>query len=182
MKTKILILISFFNLFLASAQTNFEWQVIDSVNKTKNQIYSDTKLFIAENFNSAKSVIQNDDKESGNIYVVGIIKETIGYYGYTYTYYYEFRMSFFMKENKFKTNIDNVKCSSTTAPSNANYSIECIKPFDGENYTGSNPWLGTGGIPKQKQLELMNNLRNSLTSFMNKYVDYIKSKNTKSDW
>ena len=59
------------NIGLSYSQTNFQWEKIDSVNKSKAQIYSDTKMFIAEVWKSANSVIQNDDKESGLILVKG---------------------------------------------------------------------------------------------------------------
>ena len=44
---------------------------IDSVNKTKLQIYTDTKMFIAEYWKSAQNVIQNDDKDAGVILIKG---------------------------------------------------------------------------------------------------------------
>ena len=53
------------------SQTDFKWEKIDSVPKTKYQIYSDTKMFIAENWKSVQNVIQNDDKEAGLILVKG---------------------------------------------------------------------------------------------------------------
>ena len=52
-------------------QTNFKWEKVDSVAKNKAQIYSDTKMFIAEYWKSAQTVIQNDDKEGGMILVKG---------------------------------------------------------------------------------------------------------------
>jgi hypothetical protein len=41
--------------------------ISDITGKSKNQIFSATKIWIAENFKSAKSVIENEDKEAGTI-------------------------------------------------------------------------------------------------------------------
>ena len=40
----------------------------------KDQIYNQVKIYIAENFKSAKAVIEHDDKESGTLIGNGIIK------------------------------------------------------------------------------------------------------------
>jgi hypothetical protein len=53
------------------AQSNFEWVKTDSIQKTKEQIYSATKMFIAETWKSSKEVIQNDDKDGGIILIKG---------------------------------------------------------------------------------------------------------------
>lgn len=47
---KKIIIITCINLFFSVgfAQTNFQWEKIDTVQKTKAQVYSDTKMFIAE--------------------------------------------------------------------------------------------------------------------------------------
>ncbi len=59
------------------AQVDFRWEKIDSVDKSKSQIYSDTKMAIAELWKSAQSVIQNDDKEGGMILVKGASRKAV---------------------------------------------------------------------------------------------------------
>ena len=51
-----------------NAQTDLVYEKIDTISKNKDQIYSDTKMFIAENWKSAQSVIQNDEE--------GLVKST----------------------------------------------------------------------------------------------------------
>lgn len=45
---------------------------------TKDQIYNQVKIYIAENFKSAKAVIEHDDKESGTLIGNGIINYPCG--------------------------------------------------------------------------------------------------------
>jgi hypothetical protein len=49
-------------------------KVVEVKGKTKDQIYTATKIWIAENFKSAKSVIELDSKDDGIIIGNGIIK------------------------------------------------------------------------------------------------------------
>jgi len=85
-------------------EINFKWEKTDSVAKTKSQIYSDTKMFIAEYWKSAQNVIQNDDKEAGVILVKGLCTITTSAWVNDYTY----NVTFKMKENKYKIILDNV--------------------------------------------------------------------------
>ena len=48
-------------------------QVVEAPGFTKNQIYSQVKIWIAENFKSAKSVIEHDDSEAGTLIGNGTI-------------------------------------------------------------------------------------------------------------
>lgn len=79
MKKTILLIAGIFIGFASFAQTNFKWEKIDSVAKTKSQLYSDTKMFIAETWKSSKDVIQNDDKEGGVLLIRGISIRTATY-------------------------------------------------------------------------------------------------------
>jgi len=100
---------------MTTAQTNFVWEKIDSCNKTKEQIYSDTKMFIAENWVSANDVIQNDDKETGSILVKGTITQTEIVTMYSHEWVFSYTVSFLIKDNKFKIKIYNVR--NSVAPS-----------------------------------------------------------------
>lgn len=48
-------------------------KVIDVPGRNKEQIYAATKIWIAENFRSAKAVIEDDDKNAGRVIGKGII-------------------------------------------------------------------------------------------------------------
>jgi|WetSurMetagenome_2_1015567.scaffolds.fasta_scaffold540464_2 hypothetical protein len=72
---KIILLICGSLIFAASfGQVNFIWEKTDSIPMTKSQLYSTTKMFIAEFLNSPKeAVILNDDKEAGVIFVKAFV-------------------------------------------------------------------------------------------------------------
>lgn len=160
-------------------QKDFKWTSIDSLNKTKEQIYSDTKLFIAQNWKSAQDVIQNDDKEAGVILIKGIDKEVINYCMSPYTYYYTYSVTFLMKDGKIKFVLDNVNCSSTLANPNAKYTIPCIPTFEGENYPDVPNYAN---LSKKKQLELMTNLKANLQSIVDSYFSSIKKPSINTGW
>jgi hypothetical protein len=77
-----------------SYKGNFKWEKMDSVSKTKAQIYTDTKMFISEAWKSAKDVIQNDDKDGGVILVKGISSPKINFMMNAYEYVYKYNVSF----------------------------------------------------------------------------------------
>src|SRR5664280_2357746 len=96
------------------AQSNFEFVKTDSIQKTKEQIYSATKMFIAETWKSSKEVIQNDDKDGGVILIKGKTEikweqpfnmpKMIIFHDSWYSYNVTFRM----KNSKYQIKIDNV--------------------------------------------------------------------------
>jgi len=108
----------FFLLLLSTlnclAQSNFEWVKTDSIQKTKEQIYSATKMFIAETWKSSKEVIQNDDKDGGIILLKG--KTEINFEEYVsmakmtifHDAWYSYNVTFRMKNSKYQIKIDNV--------------------------------------------------------------------------
>lgn len=96
--------------------------VIEVPGHTKDQIYTATKIWIAENFRSAKAVIENDDKESGRIIGNGRIKypcsgfSCLGQSDWTL----DFTMRVDMKDQKMKLTFSNLGISwpySQSAPS-----------------------------------------------------------------
>jgi cation transport regulator ChaB len=163
----------------AFAQHNFEWDVIDSCSKTKEQLYSDSKIFIANAFKSAQSVIQNDDKEGGNLIVKGQLSANGHWSGANYTFWYDCTITLMFKENRFRIKINNVSCNHGTF-SNALASgsrVEgCIQPFESENY----PYK----MNKKGQLEVRDNLRKNIQNFVNVYILSMKSEvnSTTEDW
>jgi len=80
-------------LIIASAfgQSTFRIERVDSVSKTKSQIYSDTKMFIAETWKSANDVIQNDDKENGMILIKGVTIQSKYYQMNDHKWFYSYR-------------------------------------------------------------------------------------------
>lgn len=105
------IFLSMFLLFSLESYTQNEliFEKSDSVLKDKNQIYSATKMFIAEYWKSAQNVIQNDDKDGGVILVKGLIKIYCGS-GLTsgLNLLYSYAIKFLIKDNKYKIIIYNI--------------------------------------------------------------------------
>ena len=96
----------------AHAQTDFKWDKVDSVAKIKGQIYSDTKMFIAEFWKSAQNVIQNDDKEGGSILIKGASIQSKYFQMNDHTWTFSYTVKFMMKDNKCRIVIEDVYCQS----------------------------------------------------------------------
>lgn len=164
---------------MINAQTNFKWDVIDSVSKTKEQIYSDTKIFIAKTWKSAQNVIQNDDKESGNIILQCINLQQVFYPTVTNNYFYHYAVEFKMKDGKYKIIISGVYCEDVKAISKVTsspYPPKIIPPFDVENVIGK-----TRG--EKKAIEMMITLKTELQSIVEDYQKYMNTpSSTNNDW
>jgi hypothetical protein len=114
MKKIILLQTLLFSSFCAFAQ-GYKIEKVDSVAKSKSEIYSSTKSFIAQTWNSAQDVIQNDDKENGIIIVKGILREDV--YATKLSpdptkYTYSYTIKFMMKDNKYKIVAEDIFCTS----------------------------------------------------------------------
>jgi hypothetical protein len=149
---------------ILSAQSNFHWDVIDSVAKTKAAIYSDTKLFIAETWNSAQNVIQNDDKEGGVILLKGIAKVSSTFQMNVHEYAYGYTVKLYQKEGKFRIVIENVHCESARC---AGYEWPKVEPT--EDYSQN-----VGGVPAKKLEPMMLELKAHLQSIVDSYLVKIK--------
>ena len=178
MKKLTLMAILFLSINNVFSQKNFLWEKTDSLTKNKSQIYSDTKMFIAETWKSAKAVTENDDKESGIILIKGICSKSDTYSMAVYEYNFRYNVTFRMKENKYKINIDNVYCESAYR---GNERIKKIDPFEGDNCPETNPGWG-GGLPKKKMILLMVSLKNELQLIIDNYTANIKLPSKNSDW
>lgn len=185
------------------SQTNFKWEKVDSVAKTKAQIYSDTKMFIAGTWVTAstetnggavavqiitgngqgtqnqppdKHTIQNDDKEAGSILVSGEMEFNSFFTMNWHKYRYSYTVNFLMKEGKYKVVIDNVHCIYAHC---ANYDWPLIEPCDESNC----PKYGKTGFPVERLLELMGTLKGNLQGIVDNYDAYIKKPSvSKDDW
>lgn len=126
---------------IAEADRTFE-RVVEVPGYSKDQIYSSTKIWIAENFKSAKSVIELDSKEDGIIIGNGIIQypcsgmECLAKSDWKVP----FTMRVDMKDQKFKISFSNIKLSwpakyssgisspAYDGPVNSQGNMDVIKP------------------------------------------------------
>ena len=177
---KVLQSILFLTTLIANSQENFEWVVKDSVQKTKNEIYIDTKDFISETFNSTKAVIDYDEKEDGIIAIKPVVilsaKRSNWRYKYTYTYTLKFRM----KDNKYMVEIQDVHCSNSRSTKPRVIAVDPIHPF-AEDECDISTW--SSGIVCKQAIPLMEELKQELNSIIPLYQEFIKKKSILSeDW
>lgn len=167
-----------------SYRGNFKWEKIDSVSKTKVQIYTDTKMFISEAWKSAKNVTQNDDKDAGIILVKGSSIKKVSMFMQQYDYVYTYNVTFKMKDGKYKVTIDNVNMESAIFMNNPSAHIVSIPPFEGEDNCPDTGTLRSPGPTKKKIIPMMESLKQDLQSIVDSYEKYIKNpSNTASgDW
>lgn len=161
---------------LTFAQKDFKWDRIDTTTKSKNQIYSDTKLFIAETWKSAQEVIQNDDKDAGIILVKGISIQSKYFQMNDHKWTYSYNVKFLMKDGKYRIMIENVNCLSARCGS---YSWPLIEACDTCEFPG---YMKTS-LNKERYSELLSSLKVELQSIVDGYEKRIKSLvPSNSDW
>ena len=166
------------------SQTNFVWEKTDSVKKTKAQIYSETKMFIAKTWKSSKDVIQNDDKEGGLILIKGVVGSNIESYMFAkYQYTYQYNITFRIKENRFKITLDNVICISAKCITGNGQIWEKpkIEPFDDDNCPDINAFSGDG-LPCKKMIPLMANVKERIQAIFDLCVSEISKPSNNSNW
>ncbi|MCW3082952.1 MAG: hypothetical protein JWP12_318 [Bacteroidetes bacterium] len=164
------------------SQKDYKWERIDSIGKTKDELYSATKMFIAVEWKSAKDVIQNDDKEAGLIMIKGLysVSET-GFMGALYTYNYSYNVTFRFKDGKYKMNIDNVYCAkSTDLIGGRVYDGYALQPFEPGNEPDASGWDIV--CPPKKWPIIMNKLKTNLETTVYDYSNYLKSAKSSNDW
>ena len=81
----------------------FEFETIDSMSGSKNEIFANANEWVAKTFNSAKDVIQMNDKEAGRIIAKGVMESDVdmGIAGIS-DFFVSFTMSIYVKDGKTK--------------------------------------------------------------------------------
>lgn len=159
-------------------QDGFKWEKTGEVSKTKDKIYADTKMFVAQYWKSAQDVIQNDDKETGVILIKGVTETHAEYSLNYYTYVYRYTVTFKMKDGKYLISLDGVHSESARA-SECNSSVIEIEPFEGEPTSKTVSFGSCNGIPKTKAIRMMDELKQNLQAVIDDYEAFIK---TSHDW
>lgn len=181
MKSILIILALFVFSSTSYSQANFYWDVTDTVSKTKDEIYSNVKLFVAKSWGSAKRVIENDDKDGGIVLIKGSWVYSFTHVLGGYNYVYNYTVTFKMKDGKYKIIIDNVYCDQAYM-SRSNEQLPRIQPFEGDNC----PETGTfkyPGPPAKKLIPMMVLLKAEIQSIVDNFKVHIKEPSVKdSDW
>jgi hypothetical protein len=150
--------------FLVIGQQNFSWDVRDSIAKSKDQIYADTKLFIAQTWNSAQDVIQNDDKENGLILLKGITKVSSTFQMNVHDYTYGYTVKFYQKDGKYRIVLDGVHCEKARC---SVYDWPLVEPTEDCS-------VNVGGVPPKHLKIMMDQLKGNLQAIVDAYVVQIK--------
>ena len=173
MRKVVLLLVLLGNIFYTYGNS-FEFSKVDSLNLPKNEIYSLTKMFIADYWNSAKNVIQNEDKEIGLIQVKGLKKLSASYLLIHYCdYYYGYSIRFRIKENKCMIEIYNIQCESAYA--DGVVKIPLIQPFEDSNIDSRSLDYR---LSKNKAKQMMTDLKIALQKIVSDYSTFITAQST----
>lgn len=90
---------------------NIFFQRIDSINKSKDELFSISKEWIVNTFKSGKAVIELEDKEKGIIIGKGATEKTITKYNFKIFYLYTIKIE--MKDSKARLTIYNIYSKGT---------------------------------------------------------------------
>lgn len=179
MKKIFLFLISLLAFQLVNAE-DFKFSKIVESSGTASELFSKSKMFVADFWNSAKNVTQNAD-ENINVIQVKAIKDMerkagMGI-GYFYTYKYTVKIQ--TKDNKCKIDIYDITCDDAYADGlGGRKNIPIIQPFMGDKTDQKTSKMGNG-LSKSKAVEMMKDLKDY---FNNIIAEYEKNINTSEDW
>ena len=173
---KLLLLITILPLGLLS-QENFQWDIRDSIELSKDDIYAITKQFIAETWNNPESVIKNDDRENGIILLRGIHTAENFYLFNFHEYDFQYQVKFQMKEGQYRFVLENVWCKSHTC-SNGEWRRNPILNVS-DQYSGPET---AGGMGAKLYLELMYGLKSELQSLADRYIQFMAENPESDDW
>lgn len=154
-------------LFLISttlyAQRTFER--IDSIPKTKEEIFSDTKLFISTHWKSL-SLIQNEDRETGLISVNSsvVVNEC---------YVYTFTVNFYMKDKKYKVVIGSIQPQKRICNGTTQYSPDIC---DGCPFPGS----FKAAVYEKVWIKIQEDFASEMNGILNSYNEYLRK--SPSEW
>ena len=158
-------------------QKNFNWDVVvDSLNKNRSELFSETKMFIAENAYSAQDIIQNNDPEYGVILTKGTFTVQTKYTVYVIEATYRCTITFYVKDNKVRIKLSDIYNSSSIY---AGKTIQSLKPFDPN---GEIPSGLIYGIPKKKAVEIMVKLQENIQKYVDDYIKYVSNDKINSGW
>lgn len=99
---------------------------------------------------------------------------------HTFTYVYNYTVTFRMKEGRYKITIDDVYCKDAYPDASAEYTILKIEPFEGKYKKGKGGFASTT-IPEKKAVPMMQNLKAELNSIITSYAKYLNEESISED-
>lgn len=174
---------------MMNAQDSFKWDKRFDSDKTKADLFALTKMFIAENWNSAQYVTQNSDEENGVVLVKGRAPFTYPVIrAHVVTYYFSYTIKFFVKDLKYRIVIDDLDCVElrcgdvyrTKTSTNFVFSGYPLLPLLDEY--PQNQGKKITGMKKESYEELTGNIKEFFEQLISEYEEYMKQEPVNEDW
>lgn len=148
----------------------FEFEKVINVDKSKEMLYSASKSFVADFWNSAKTVTQNEDEISCTLQLKALktmeVKVGMGMYC---SYDYVYRVKIQAKEKRCRIQIYDVYCKDAWQDGlGGKQDIPEIQPFNGDNTEQKTKKMGRG-ISKEKAVEMINGLKSYFENIISQY-------------
>jgi hypothetical protein len=143
---------------------------------TKTELFSFTKMFIADKWQNANNALVNADEESGVLQVASetqkAVKQGMGL-GCIYDYSYSVR--FRVKDNKYRVEIYDVRCTNAEQVGlGSSYDVPFIEYFEGDEPKAKTQSMGKGATKKQAK-QVMEDLRSEFAEILSAYSQYIQN-------
>lgn len=178
MKHLLIVLIAFFVISPVAAQENFLWDLRDSTILSKTELYSRVKMFIAETWNSADDVIQNDDKDGGAVLVKGIARHSLYYQLNDHNWTFSYNVKFQFRDNQYRLVIENVRCTGARV---AEYEWAHMPVMDSYNWE-KREGLRITNVNAERYMKLMTPLKADLQGIADAYLAYLKAPKVEDAW
>lgn len=158
---------------------DFKFEKVIEVSKTQSELYSLSKIFVADFWNSAKNVTQNQDDASSTIQLKAIKDmEVKGGMGLVNLYTYKYSVKLQAKDGRCRIQIYDIECiEACQLGLGTENKIPIIQPFIGDDTDQKTKSLGKG-ISKEKAVNMMQELKSFFNSII---LDYEKQLKDSSD-
>lgn len=175
MKKVLFMAICLFATLSINAQ-EFKFEKIIEVDKNQSELYSLSKMFVTDFWNSAKNVTQNQDDEAYTIQLKAIKEmEVKAGMGLVNLYTYKYSVKFQAKDNKCRIQIYDIECTDAYQVGlGTEHKIPMIQPFIGDSTDQKTKSLGKG-ISKEKAVEMMQELKDFFNSIISSYEKQLDS-------
>lgn len=146
------------------------------VEATKSELFSFTKMFVADKWQNANNALVNADEDAGVIQVASetqkAVKQGMGM-GCIYDYSYTVR--FRIKDNKYRVEIYDVRCTDAKQTGmGSSYDVPLIEYFEGDEPAAKTQSMGKGATKKQAAA-MMDELRKEFSEIISTYAKYIET-------
>ena len=138
---------------------------IDTVSKTKERIYLDSKRFISDYWKSTPAVVDYDSEEDGIIVIKALSKHQVSITMQTLTYWFAYKLTIEIKEGRYRVKISNVWCERTTTTGD----YELVRPPINEYTTPMKM-----NIPRKKYWNMMEELTEYIEDVCEEVNNYLQ--------